>query len=166
MEENLQLIADSVGYLATAGRELIYDAEHFFDGWKNNPDYAAQTIRAAAQAGAKLVVLCDTNGGSMPEEIHELTQQAIEAIRKWEVPVGIHCHNDCGLAEANSLAAVDAGAVHVQGTINGFGERCGNANLLMAHGTEMQKTVFARNEFGGRFAGTMCLSEPQAGSSL
>ncbi len=130
LDENLEMIADSVQFLADQGRELIYDAEHFFDGWKNNPDYAAKTIRAAAQAGAKLVVLCDTNGGTMPEEIAALTEEAQAALAEFEVPVGIHCHNDCELAVANSLAAIDAGAVHVQGTVNGFGERCGNADLI------------------------------------
>ena len=106
---------------------MIYDAEHFFDGWKLNADYAAQTIRAAAEAGAETVVLCDTNGGTMPEEIARYTAEAIRAL---PVPVGIHCHNDCELAVANSLAGIDAGAVQVQGTLNGFGERCGNADLI------------------------------------
>ncbi len=127
LEENLAMIADSVRYLRDAGRRVIYDAEHFFDGWKANPEYAAQTIRAAAEAGAETIVLCDTNGGSMPEEIAALTREAIGVL---SVPVGIHCHNDCELAVANSLAAVDAGAVQVQGTINGFGERCGNVDLI------------------------------------
>ena len=126
-EENLEMIRDSVSCLVEAKREVIYDAEHFFDGWKLNPDYAQQTIRAAAEAGASMIVLCDTNGGSLPEEIAEFTQAAIEAV---DVPVGIHCHNDCELGVANSLASVDAGAVQVQGTINGFGERCGNADLI------------------------------------
>jgi 2-isopropylmalate synthase len=130
LEENLDMIRDSVGYLASQGRELIYDAEHFFDGWKANPEYAARTIQAAAEAGARLVVLCDTNGGSLPEEIARCTQEAIAALQRHGVPVGIHTHNDCELAVANSLAAVDAGAVHVQGTINGVGERCGNADLI------------------------------------
>ena len=119
-----------VAYLVGSGREVVYDAEHFFDGWKSNPEYAAQTIRAAAEAGARLIVLCDTNGGSMPEEIADMTRQAVEAVREFGAGVGIHCHNDCDLAVANSLAAVDAGAVQVQGTINGFGERCGNADLI------------------------------------
>ncbi len=127
LEENLAMIAETIQWLVSHGREVVYDAEHFFDGWKANPEYAAETIRAAAQAGAKLVVLCDTNGGSMPEEIRELTAAAIETL---DMPVGIHCHNDCELAVANSLAAVDAGAVHVQGTINGIGERCGNVDLI------------------------------------
>lgn len=130
LEENVAMIAESVAYLAGEGREVLYDAEHFFDGWKANPDFASQTIRAAAQAGAQLVILCDTNGGSMPEEIAELTRQARAALEEFSVGVGIHCHNDCELAIANSLAAVDAGAEQVQGTINGFGERCGNADLI------------------------------------
>jgi len=127
LEENIAMIADSVRYLCECDREVIYDAEHFFDGWKSNPDYARQTIQAAASAGASLIVLCDTNGGSMPEEIAELTAAAMAAV---DVPIGIHCHNDSELAVANTLAAVDVGAVHVQGTINGFGERCGNADLI------------------------------------
>ncbi len=127
LEENVQMIADSVRFLCGEGREVIYDAEHFFDGWKSNPAYAKETIVAAAEAGASLVALCDTNGGTLPEEIAERTSAAIDAIG---VPVGIHCHNDCEMAVANSLAAIRAGAVHVQGTINGFGERCGNADLI------------------------------------
>jgi len=130
LEENLDMIGESVAYLTECGREVLYDAEHFFDGWKSNPDYAIATIRAAAEAGASLVVLCDTNGGSMPEEIAELTGRAADAVRELGADVGIHCHNDCDLAVANSLAAVEAGAVQVQGTINGFGERCGNADLI------------------------------------
>jgi 2-isopropylmalate synthase len=127
LEENLAMIRDTLAYLKAAGKEVLYDAEHFFDGWKLDPDYALKTIRAAAEAGASIVVLCDTNGGSMPEEVAQLTRAAIESI---PVPVGIHCHNDCDLAVANSLAAVDAGAIQVQGTINGIGERCGNADLV------------------------------------
>ncbi|MHB1036520.1 MAG: citramalate synthase [Pirellulales bacterium] len=127
LAENLAMIAESVRYLVEAGREVIYDAEHFFDGWKSNAKYALKTIQAASEAGARLVVLCDTNGGTMPENVARLTQAAVAGI---SAPVGIHCHNDCDLAVANSLAAVDAGAVQVQGTINGFGERCGNADLV------------------------------------
>ena len=130
LEENLDMIADSVGFLAGEGRELIYDAEHFFDGSKANAEYAQKTILAAAEAGAKMVVLCDTNGGSMPEEVARFTKQALEMLTPQGVAVGIHCHNDCELAIANSLAAVDAGASQVQGTINGVGERCGNADLI------------------------------------
>ncbi len=126
-QENLNMIADSVALMAENGRETIYDAEHFFDGWRANPDYAISTLKAAADAGATCLVLCDTNGGSMPEQI----TACISAVKKTlpDVRLGIHCHNDCNLAVANSLAAVLAGAVHVQGTINGIGERCGNADL-------------------------------------
>ena len=127
LEENLAMIRETVAYLREMGRDVIYDAEHFFDGWKANPDYARQTIQAAVEGGAMLVVMCDTNGGSMPEEIAALTKEAAAAV---DVPLGIHTHNDCDLAVANSLAAIDAGAVHVQGTINGLGERCGNADLI------------------------------------
>lgn len=127
LEENLAMIRDTVSYLCEQGREVIYDAEHFFDGWKANPDYAAQTIQAAAEAGAKIIVMCDTNGGSLLEEVAAITKEASSKIDK---PLGIHTHNDCELAVANSLAAIDAGAVHVQGTINGLGERCGNADLI------------------------------------
>ena len=127
LEENLAMIAQSVRYLVEAGREVIFDAEHCFDGWKADAGYAISAFRAAAEAGARLVVLCDTNGGSMPEEVARITEAAVAGL---PVPVGIHCHNDCDLAVANTLAAVDAGAVHVQGTINGFGERCGNADLI------------------------------------
>ena len=130
LEENLQMIEDSVGFLVREGREVIYDAEHFFDGWKANPEYARKTIQSASQAGATMVALCDTNGGSLPEEIAQLTAAAEDAVSEFGVSVGIHCHNDSELAVANSLAAVDAGAVQVQGTINGIGERCGNADLI------------------------------------
>ncbi len=127
LEENLAMIRDTIHYLRGEGREVIYDAEHFFDGWKANPEYAAQTIHAAAEAGASIIVMCDTNGGTMPEEIAAITRDAASKIDK---PLGIHTHNDCDLAVANSLAAIDAGASHVQGTINGLGERCGNADLI------------------------------------
>jgi 2-isopropylmalate synthase len=127
LEENLAMVAESIELLVHAGREVIFDAEHFFDGWRQDADYARKAIQTAANAGARLVILCDTNGGSLPEEIAAGTRFGLAAAA---VPVGIHCHNDCGLAVANSLAAVDAGAVQVQGTINGFGERCGNADLI------------------------------------
>ncbi len=127
LEENLDLIYSSVAYLKAQGREVVYDAEHFFDGYKHNPEYTLKTLQAAAQAGADVLVLCDTNGGSIPTEIFEITQKVIAAFDR---PIGIHAHNDGELAVANTLAAVRAGAVHVQGTINGFGERCGNANLI------------------------------------
>lgn len=126
LEENLAMIGDSVRFLKEKGLEVIYLAEHFFDGFKNNKDYALRTLRAAADAGADWLVLCDTNGGSMPDEISAAVGTVCSLFR---VPVGIHAHNDCELGVANSLAAVKAGARQVQGTINGIGERCGNANL-------------------------------------
>jgi len=126
LDENLRMIAETVGYLKAQGREVIYDAEHFFDGYKANRSYALETLRAAQEAGADCIVLCDTNGGSLPEEIHRIVADVRQSIT---VPLGIHAHNDGELAVANSLAAVRAGVVHIQGTINGFGERCGNANL-------------------------------------
>jgi 2-isopropylmalate synthase len=131
-EENLAMIADTIDHLRNAGREVFYDAEHFFDGWKLDPDYARGTILAAAAAGATRIVLCDTNGGTLPDEVARLTAAARDALAAagHAAAVGIHCHNDCDLAVANSLAAVAAGAVQVQGTINGIGERCGNVDLI------------------------------------
>ncbi|MFM7922606.1 MAG: citramalate synthase, partial [Planctomycetaceae bacterium] len=127
LEENLAMIRDSIAYVKSQGREAIYDAEHCFDGWKANPQYALQTLRAAAEAGADMIVMCDTNGGTLPEQIAEF----VSLLRtELTVPIGIHCHNDCELAVANSLAAVKSGAVQVQGTINGIGERCGNVDLI------------------------------------
>lgn len=126
LEENASMIYDSVHYLKSQGLEVIYLAEHFFDGFKNNAEYAMQTIGKAQEAGADWVVLCDTNGGSMPDEIRAIVG---EVCSRLTVPIGIHAHNDCELGVANSLAAIQAGARQVQGTINGFGERCGNANL-------------------------------------
>lgn len=125
-EENLEIIEDSVSYLKAHGRELIYDAEHFFDGYKDNKEYALKTLRAAERAGAEVIVLCDTNGGTMPHEVSTIVNEVKNHIK---VPLGIHTHNDCELAVANTLAAVAQGAVQVQGTMNGYGERCGNANL-------------------------------------
>ncbi|MCK4449651.1 MAG: citramalate synthase, partial [Anaerolineae bacterium] len=127
LEENLRIIRESVAYLKAHGREVIYDAEHFFDGHKADPRYAIATLQAAVEGGADTLVLCDTNGGSMPWEIEAIVQDVSAAFPG--VPLGIHAHNDSGLAAANSLAAVRAGAVHVQGTVNGYGERCGNADL-------------------------------------
>ncbi len=127
LEENLNMISGSVKYLISKGREVFFDAEHFFDGYKANPDYAIAAVRAAKDAGATRIILCDTNGGSTHGEVYKITQTVKEALG--DVIVGIHCHNDSDLAVANSIAAVDAGAIQVQGTINGYGERCGNANL-------------------------------------
>lgn len=127
LEENEQMIYDSVRYLKSKGLEVIYDAEHYFDGFKSNPEYALSTILQAEKAGADWIVLCDTNGGTLPHEITEIVTKTKERIR---TPLGIHTHNDCELAVANTLAAVQAGARQVQGTFNGLGERCGNANLV------------------------------------
>lgn len=126
-EENLRIIRESLAHLVANGREVIYDAEHFFDGYKSDPDYALQTLQAALDGGAMMVVLCDTNGGSLYWEIENIVRQVAEALPG--ARIGIHTHNDSELGVANSLAAVRAGAVHVQGTINGYGERVGNANL-------------------------------------
>ena len=126
-EENLAMIADTVAHLKKNGREVFYDAEHFFDSYKDDPAYSLQTVRAAQDAGADLVVLCDTNGGSLPDEVGRITGEVVAALGR---PVGIHTHNDCGLGVANALAAVAAGASQVQGTINGYGERVGNCNLI------------------------------------
>ena len=125
-EENLRMIADSVRYLKSMGKEVIYDAEHFFDGYRADPAYALETLTAAAEAGADVLVLCDTNGGSLPSTIAAV----IATVRgTFAAPLGIHAHNDSEMAVANTLAAVEGGVGHVQGTINGYGERCGNANL-------------------------------------
>ena len=127
LERNIEMIYDSVQFLKNEGKEVIYDAEHFFDGYKDNPEYAIETLKAAASAGADCVVLCETNGGALPSELVEVLNVVKEAIN---VPVGMHAHNDSDLAVANSIIAVRHGVVHVQGTINGYGERCGNANLM------------------------------------
>jgi 2-isopropylmalate synthase len=130
LEENLAMIGQSVAFLTQNGREVFLDAEHYFDGYKSNKKYALQTLRAGIEAGARTIVLCDTNGGSLPWEIGEMVGQTLEALGDVEhLKLGIHCHNDTGCAVANSLSAVNAGAVHVQGTLLGYGERAGNANL-------------------------------------
>lgn len=126
LHKNLELIGDSIAYLRSKGRRVFYDAEHFFDGYKADPDYAMETIRRAVEAGAERVILCDTNGGTMPWEIRDICT----AVRRDRtIPLGIHAHNDTEMAVANSLVAIEAGIIQVQGTINGLGERCGNANL-------------------------------------
>ena len=126
LEENLQMISDSVAYLKKHMNEVIYDAEHFFDGYKANPEYALRTLLAAEEAGADCLVLCDTNGGTLPQDV----EKVISTVRKRiKTPFGIHAHNDSEVAVANTLAAIRLGAVQVHGTMNGYGERCGNANL-------------------------------------
>ncbi|MCU0915627.1 MAG: citramalate synthase [Planctomycetes bacterium] len=127
LDENLIICAESVRYLKQKGLEVIFDAEHFFDGYRENPEYALKVLTAAAEAGAATLVLCDTNGGSLPEQVFEMTQRVCQTFPA--AMVGVHTHNDSDCATANSLAAVRAGARHVQGTVNGLGERCGNANL-------------------------------------
>jgi 2-isopropylmalate synthase len=126
-EENIEMIADSVGHVAAVKGEALFDAEHFFDGYKANPDYALSCVAAAYEAGARWVVLCDTNGGTLPHEVDEIVRAVTEKVPG--AHLGIHCHNDTENAVANSLAAVRAGARQIQGTLNGLGERCGNANL-------------------------------------
>ncbi|MDP2400914.1 MAG: citramalate synthase, partial [Actinomycetota bacterium] len=127
LEENVRMVRDSVAFLKAAGRTVFFDAEHFFDGYANNAGYAIEVCQAAAAAGADAIVLCDTNGGTMPHEVLRAT-----GVMRLEIdaPLGIHAHNDTGCAVANSLLAVEAGCVHVQGTANGYGERAGNADLL------------------------------------
>src|ERR1700678_124406 len=125
-EENLKLISETVQYLKDHGKEVIYDAEHFFDGYFANPDYAMQTLDAAKSAGADVLCLCDTNGGTLTGRLVEAFQ---EVRKRFDGILGIHTHNDSGVAVANTIAAVEAGATHVQGCMNGYGERCGNANL-------------------------------------
>lgn len=126
LEENLAMIGDSISYLKSLGRRVIYDAEHFFDGYKSNPNYALQTVCSAADSGADVIVLCDTNGGLMPWELSEILAVVRGTVK---TPLGIHAHNDAGMAVANTMIAVREGVSHVQGTINGYGERCGNADL-------------------------------------
>lgn len=127
LEENLKMIRDSILFLKKRGLEVHFDAEHFYDGFKKNPDYALQTLKAAKEAGADWLVLCDTNGGTLPSDIRKITKLVKE---KFNTPLGIHAHNDSDCAVANSIVAVQEGATQVQGTINGYGERCGNANLI------------------------------------
>ncbi len=126
LEENLRMVAESIAYLKSKGKTVFLDAEHFFDGYKSNAEYSLEVLKTADKAGAGCLVLCDTNGGALPDEVAAAVWAAKEAT---EAPIGIHAHNDSELAVANTLAAVSAGATQVQGTINGYGERCGNANL-------------------------------------
>jgi len=126
-DENLRMIADSVAFLVARGKQVVYDAEHFFDAWRDDEAYSMQCVRAAAEAGAALICLCDTNGASLPPFVADVVGEVTAALA---TPVGVHIHNDSDCAVANSLVAVDHGAVQVQGTMNGYGERCGNADLV------------------------------------
>jgi 2-isopropylmalate synthase len=130
LQENLRIISASIVYLKEMGREVIYDAEHFFDGYKSDPGYALDTLRVAVESGADTVVICDTNGGSLPWEVGQIIQAVKAALP--DTAIGMHAHNDGDCGVANTLAAVQSGAIHIQGTINGYGERCGNANLCSA----------------------------------
>ena len=142
LEENLNNIRESIDFLYKAGRDAIFDAEHFFDGYKSNPEYALQTLETAVSSGARWLVLCDTNGGTLPNEIFEIVTSVInKGISRFKL--GIHSHNDTGNAVANSLAAINAGVRHLQGTLNGLGERCGNANLVSLIPTLLLKEPYS-----------------------
>ena len=143
LEENLEMIHQSVAAAKDRGRESMFDCEHFFDGYKNNPEYALACAKAAHEGGASWVVLCDTNGGTLPDEIFEIVSAVCAHLP--DARIGIHCHNDAGVAVANSLAAIKAGARQVQGTINGIGERCGNANLISLIPTLVLKLGYETN---------------------
>jgi len=145
LEENRQAIADSFAHVTAKGREALFDAEHFFDGYKANPAYALSCLKAAQNAGTRWLVLCDTNGGTLPSDISRIVRDVIASGISGDC-LGIHCHDDTGNAVANSLAAVEAGARHIQGTLNGLGERCGNANL-----TTLIPTLLLKEPFASRF---------------
>jgi len=140
LEENLRMIQETVSFLKARDLEVVYDAEHFFDGYKRNPEYAMKTVAAAVDGGADTIVFCDTNGGMMPHEVRDVLESVARSI---STPFGIHTHNDCGMALANSLAAVRAGATMVQGTINGYGERCGNVDLVSMVGVLQLKMGYS-----------------------
>ncbi|MEM7761418.1 MAG: citramalate synthase [Cyanobacteria bacterium P01_A01_bin.40] len=129
LDENLVMIRDTIEYLGSQGRKVVYDAEHWFDGYKQNPDYAIATLKTALTAGAEWLALCDTNGGTLPHEVAQIVTEIIDTLPNAQDKLGIHTHNDGGTAVANAIAAVMSGATMIQGTINGYGERCGNANL-------------------------------------
>ena len=157
LEENIAMITDSVAYLKAHGREVIYDAEHFFDGFKDSPDYALETLAAAFSAGADFLVLCDTNGGTLPQEIESIVQSVNDDLKRRfgdteKLKLGIHTHNDCGMAAANAISAVNCGAVMVHGTINGYGERCGNADLttiIPVLSTKMNRPCIPQEKLAG-----------------
>jgi 2-isopropylmalate synthase len=148
LQENIDMIAETVEYLAKYA-QIVYDAEHFFDGYRANPTYALDAVEAAAKAGAKWIVFCDTNGGSLPEQVAAVVSDAKSRLHPHGVRLGIHCHNDGDLATANSLAAIDAGCDQIQGTINGIGERCGNADLVCVI-SNLQFKKHGYEVFGGR----------------
>ena len=143
LDRNMDMVEDSVRYLVSKGKHVIFDAEHFFDGYKSDKKYALNVLRAAESGGAEWLVLCDTNGGTMPSEISEAVEDALLSV---DTPLGIHCHNDSDMATACSLAALDSGCQMVQGTINGLGERCGNANLCTVIPNLVYKTGFETSE--------------------
>ncbi len=151
-DENINMIRDTIEYLTTESREVFYDAEHFFDGWKLDSTYSLETLRAAVSGGATRLVLCDTNGGTLPTEVASIVAEVTQSI---ETPLGIHCHNDCDVAVANTLSAISAGCIQAQGTINGIGERCGNADIISVAANlalKLPETVVlgnARGEAGG-----------------
>ncbi len=157
LAENLEMIADSVAFLKANDREVIYDAEHFFDGYKDDADYALRTLSTAFTAGADFLVLCDTNGGTLPHEVESITAAVMQALRttfgaKRQPSIGIHTHNDCGMAAANAIAAINQGAVMVHGTINGYGERCGNADLttlIPVLSAKMKRECIPTGNMGG-----------------
>jgi 2-isopropylmalate synthase len=128
-DENIAMIEETIDFLVSRGKKVFFDAEHFYDGYADNPDYAIRTLKAAAKAGAVRIVLCDTNGGTFPDDIFRITKLVCEMFADLDIIIGTHCHNDLGCANGNTFAAVFAGAAHIQGTFNGYGERCGNANL-------------------------------------
>ena len=152
LDENLNMIRDTVEYLTSESREVFYDAEHFFDGWKLNSTYSLETLRAAVTGGATRLVLCDTNGGTLPTEVAAIVAEVAKSIA---TPLGIHCHNDCDVAVANTLSAINAGCIQAQGTINGIGERCGNADIISVAANlalklpEMVVLANAHGEAGG-----------------
>ena len=148
LQENIDMIAETVEYLAKYA-QIVYDAEHFFDGYRANATYALDAVEAAAKAGAKWIVFCDTNGGSLPEQVAAVVSDAKSRLHPHGVRLGIHCHNDGDLATANSLAAIDAGCDQIQGTINGIGERCGNADLVCVI-SNLQFKKHGYEVFGGR----------------
>jgi 2-isopropylmalate synthase len=167
LEENLEMIAESVGLIVGEGRELVYDAEHYFDGFAANPAYALSTLRAALEGGARTLVLCDTNGGTLTKQLLEVLEETRRVVASYDggadATFGIHTHNDAELAVANSLAAVQAGVRHVQATINGYGERCGNANMVsVLAGLALKTDLSLAPAGGGQLSGLTELSRAVA----